>query len=134
MVWQFPELLGGKKILQHFFKYILFFTELDQRGNSREAPGLTQRHPTNLAGVSGQKTKFICRKYTFFTGEKHLPVPLQAVSKEQSDQDPVGRPMMHRSAISHATGEAVYCDDIPRTEGELFLVLVTSTRAHARIT
>nr|AND62518.1 aldehyde oxidase 1 [Oryzias sinensis] len=58
----------------------------------------------------------------------------QAVSKEQSDQDPVGRPMMHRSAISHATGEAVYCDDIPRTEGELFLVLVTSTRAHARIT
>nr|XP_020447838.1 aldehyde oxidase [Monopterus albus] len=56
------------------------------------------------------------------------------VSKDQSKQDPVGRPIMHRSAISQATGEAVYCDDIPRTEGELFLALVTSSRAHAKIT
>lgn len=58
----------------------------------------------------------------------------QHVSKEQSDQDAVGRPMMHRSAISQATGEAVYCDDIPQTDGELFLALVTSSRAHAKIT
>lgn len=41
---------------------------------------------------------------------------------------------MHRSAISHATGEAVYCDDVPKVDGELFLVLVTSSRAHAKIT
>lgn len=58
----------------------------------------------------------------------------QHVSKEQSDQDPVGRPIMHRSALGHATGEAVYCDDIPATDGELFLALVTSSRAHAKIT
>ncbi|TKS66399.1 Aldehyde oxidase 1 [Collichthys lucidus] len=57
----------------------------------------------------------------------------QHVSKNQSNQDPVGRPIMHRSAISQATGEAVYCDDIPRTDGELFLALVTSSRAHAKI-
>uniref|UniRef100_A0A4W6EPK5 Aldehyde oxidase 1 n=1 Tax=Lates calcarifer TaxID=8187 RepID=A0A4W6EPK5_LATCA len=56
------------------------------------------------------------------------------VSKGQSNQDPVGRPIMHRSAISQATGEAVYCDDIPKTDGELFLALVTSSRAHAKIT
>lgn len=49
-------------------------------------------------------------------------------------QDPVGRPTMHLSAISQATGEAVYCDDIPRMDGELFLALVTSSRAHAEIT
>ncbi|XP_069019866.1 aldehyde oxidase 6 [Embiotoca jacksoni] len=75
--------------------------------------------------------------------EKVLPLPreiqpglqeFQPVSKTQSDQDPVGRPIMHRSAISQATGEAVYCDDIPRTDDELFLVLVTSSRAHAKIT
>uniref|UniRef100_A0AAQ4RDC3 Aldehyde oxidase 6 n=1 Tax=Gasterosteus aculeatus aculeatus TaxID=481459 RepID=A0AAQ4RDC3_GASAC len=59
---------------------------------------------------------------------------LQHVPKDQSDQDPVGRPIMHRSALSHATGEAVYCDDLPATEGELFLALVTSSRAHAKIT
>ncbi|KAM6893047.1 aldehyde oxidase 6 [Lycodopsis pacificus] len=58
----------------------------------------------------------------------------QHVSKDQSDQDPVGRPIMHRSALGHATGEAVYCDDIPATDGELFLALVTSSRAHASIT
>nr|XP_046238450.1 aldehyde oxidase 6 isoform X2 [Scatophagus argus] len=58
----------------------------------------------------------------------------QHVSKDQSEQDPVGRPIMHRSAISQATGEAVYCDDIPKMDGELFLVLVTSSRAHAKIT
>uniref|UniRef100_A0A4W6ESX0 Xanthine dehydrogenase/oxidase n=1 Tax=Lates calcarifer TaxID=8187 RepID=A0A4W6ESX0_LATCA len=58
----------------------------------------------------------------------------QHVSKGQSNQDPVGRPIMHRSAISQATGEAVYCDDIPKTDGELFLALVTSSRAHAKIT
>ncbi|KAF7207211.1 transcript variant X3, partial [Nothobranchius furzeri] len=75
--------------------------------------------------------------------ETFLPLPsdlqpslqeFQHVSKDQSNQDAVGRPMMHRSAISHATGEAVYCDDIPKTDGELFLVLVTSSRAHAEIT
>lgn len=60
--------------------------------------------------------------------------PPQHVSEDQSEQDPVGRPIMHRSAVSQATGEAVYCDDLPRTDGELFMVLVTSSRAHAKIT
>lgn len=60
--------------------------------------------------------------------------PPQPVSEEQEEQDPVGRPIMHRSALSQATGEAVYCDDLPATDGELFMVLVTSSRAHARIT
>ena len=58
---------------------------------------------------------------------------LQAVAGGQEGQDLVGRPIMHRSAISQATGEAVYCDDMPKRDGELFLVLVTSTRAHAKI-
>lgn len=58
----------------------------------------------------------------------------QHVSKDQSAHDPVGRPIMHRSAISQATGEAVYCDDIPKTDGELFMTVVTSARAHAKIT
>ncbi|XP_066544615.1 aldehyde oxidase 6 isoform X2 [Amia ocellicauda] len=57
----------------------------------------------------------------------------QEVAQGQPGQDPVGRPTMHRSAISQATGEAVYCDDIPRTEGELFMVMVTSTRPYAKL-
>ncbi|XP_068165202.1 aldehyde oxidase 6 [Antennarius striatus] len=65
---------------------------------------------------------------------QHSLQEFQHVSKNQSDWDSVGRPIMHRSAISQATGEAVYCDDMPRTDGELFLVPVTSSRAHAKIT
>uniref|UniRef100_A0AAR2JFA5 xanthine dehydrogenase n=1 Tax=Pygocentrus nattereri TaxID=42514 RepID=A0AAR2JFA5_PYGNA len=56
------------------------------------------------------------------------------VPSGQSEQDPVGRAVQHQAALSHATGEAVYCDDFPRTQGELFLSVVTSARAHARIT
>uniref|UniRef100_A0AAR2IZF2 FAD-binding PCMH-type domain-containing protein n=1 Tax=Pygocentrus nattereri TaxID=42514 RepID=A0AAR2IZF2_PYGNA len=58
----------------------------------------------------------------------------QDVPSGQSEQDPVGRAVQHQAALSHATGEAVYCDDFPRTQGELFLSVVTSARAHARIT
>uniref|UniRef100_A0A8D3DLR3 xanthine dehydrogenase n=1 Tax=Scophthalmus maximus TaxID=52904 RepID=A0A8D3DLR3_SCOMX len=62
------------------------------------------------------------------------PAFTQRDPTQPSDLDPVGRPIMHRSAISQATGEAVYCDDVPRTDGELSLALVTSSRAHAKIT
>ncbi|KAE8580256.1 hypothetical protein XENTR_v10024375 [Xenopus tropicalis] len=57
----------------------------------------------------------------------------QDVSSRQSVQDPIGRPIMHYSGIKHATGEAVYCDDMPCVDGELFLYFVTSTKAHAKI-
>ncbi|KAM9328515.1 xanthine dehydrogenase/oxidase-like [Pholidichthys leucotaenia] len=57
----------------------------------------------------------------------------QEVPEDQSKDDMVGRPMMHLSAMKHATGEAVYCDDIPLYENELYLAFITSTKAHARI-
>lgn len=41
--------------------------------------------------------------------------------------------MVHSSAVKQATGEAIYCDDIPRVDGELYLGIVTSSRAHAKI-
>ncbi|KAM7316176.1 hypothetical protein ACRRTK_024856 [Alexandromys fortis] len=56
-----------------------------------------------------------------------------SVDPRQPLQDPVGRPIMHLSGLKHATGEATFCDDIPRVDEELFMALVTSTRAHARI-
>ncbi|XP_073318733.1 xanthine dehydrogenase/oxidase isoform X2 [Pagrus major] len=57
----------------------------------------------------------------------------QAVPEGRSQDDAVGRPMMHLSALKQATGEAVYCDDVPLYENELYLVLVTSSKAHAKI-
>ncbi|KAM8905353.1 xanthine dehydrogenase/oxidase isoform 2-T2 [Spinachia spinachia] len=57
----------------------------------------------------------------------------QAMAEGQGQNDMVGRPMMHLSALKHATGEAVYCDDMPLYENELYLALVTSSKAHANI-
>ncbi|XP_059046413.1 xanthine dehydrogenase-like [Achroia grisella] len=47
--------------------------------------------------------------------------------------DSVGKPIPHVSAMKHVAGEAIYCDDIPHTEGELYLTLILSTESHARI-
>lgn len=58
---------------------------------------------------------------------------IQAVPEGRSQEDMVGRPMMHLSALKQATGEAVYCDDVPLYENELYLALVTSSKAHANI-
>ncbi|XP_048342384.1 aldehyde oxidase 3-like [Sphaerodactylus townsendi] len=57
----------------------------------------------------------------------------QDVDPQQPPQDPVGRPVMHQSGIKHATGEAVYTDDIGPIDGQLYMAAVTSTRAHAKI-
>nr|XP_019933852.1 PREDICTED: xanthine dehydrogenase/oxidase-like [Paralichthys olivaceus] len=57
----------------------------------------------------------------------------QAVPEGQSQDNVVGRPVMHLSAMKQATGEAVYCDDVPLYENELYLSLITSSKAHARI-
>ncbi|KAM6178134.1 aldehyde oxidase 2 [Rhynchocyon petersi] len=57
----------------------------------------------------------------------------QSVASHQPLQDPVGRPVMHLSGLKHATGEAIFCDDIPEVDEELVMALVTSTRAHAKI-
>ncbi|XP_014214853.1 xanthine dehydrogenase-like [Copidosoma floridanum] len=58
----------------------------------------------------------------------------QVVSKNQPGIDLIGRPLVHTSAFKQATGEAIYCDDIPRITSELYLAFVLSTRARARIT
>ncbi|XP_030847335.1 xanthine dehydrogenase/oxidase isoform X1 [Strongylocentrotus purpuratus] len=52
---------------------------------------------------------------------------------DQPDADPLGRPIVHRAALQQCSGEAVFCDDIPVQEGELYMALVVSSRAHAKI-
>ncbi|XP_048480655.1 xanthine dehydrogenase [Plutella xylostella] len=52
---------------------------------------------------------------------------------QRKPTDAVGMPIPHASAFKQATGEAVYCDDIPQVQGELFLTLVLSEKAYAKI-
>ncbi|CAG9760635.1 unnamed protein product [Ceutorhynchus assimilis] len=55
------------------------------------------------------------------------------VPETQEKHDALARPMVHASAFKQASGEAIYCDDIPRFDRELCLAFVTSIRAHAKI-
>ncbi|XP_041988686.1 xanthine dehydrogenase [Aricia agestis] len=57
----------------------------------------------------------------------------ELVGDRQVKSDAVGRPITHFSAMKQVTGEAIYCDDIPTAEGELYLAFVLSSKAHARI-
>ena len=65
--------------------------------------------------------------------EIHSPTTTQLNSKTEQNYDPVGKPIKHKAADQQATGEAVYVDDIPYVEGELYLGLVLSAKAHANI-
>lgn len=58
----------------------------------------------------------------------------ERVPDTQAPGDPVGKPFVHVSALNQATGEAVYGDDIPKFENELYLALVLSKKAHANLT
>ncbi|XP_027209904.2 xanthine dehydrogenase/oxidase isoform X1 [Penaeus vannamei] len=57
----------------------------------------------------------------------------QTVSPGQDRFDPIGRPMTHAAAFKQAAGEAVYVDDMPHFQNELYAAVVLSTKAHARI-
>lgn len=57
----------------------------------------------------------------------------ELIGDKQIPSDAVGRPVTHRSAYKQATGEAIYCDDMPAVEGELYLAFVLSTKAHAKL-
>lgn len=57
----------------------------------------------------------------------------EEMPESQPKADLVGRPTMVVAAYKQSTGEAQFCDDIPKFENELAIALVLSTRAHAKI-
>ncbi|XP_055712737.1 xanthine dehydrogenase [Phlebotomus papatasi] len=58
----------------------------------------------------------------------------EKIPDKQEPWNPIRRPHVHASAFKQATGEAVYCDDMPRYENELYLAFVLSSKSHAKIT
>ncbi|KAJ0009400.1 hypothetical protein NQD34_001102 [Periophthalmus magnuspinnatus] len=110
---------GGKHeyrktlVLSFFYKFYMYVTE-EMRKRVR--------------------TTVSCSSYPYiFILTIYLISYPQLVSHSQPSTDPVGRPSMHCSGVEQATGEAKYYDDLPPVHGELFVHMVTSSRAHARI-
>nr|XP_033800981.1 aldehyde oxidase 1-like isoform X2 [Geotrypetes seraphini] len=87
----------------------------------------------NLPSVHEMPANYISAIEDFPTNAHRSLQIYQDVDPKQPFQDPVGRPTVHVSAIKQATGEAVYCDDMPAVDCELFLFFVTSTQAYAKI-
>ncbi|XP_075392187.1 xanthine dehydrogenase/oxidase [Tenrec ecaudatus] len=107
--------------LSFFFKFYL--TVLQKLGKKDLGDKCSQLDPTFASAT------------LLFQKDPPANVQLfQEVPKGQSMEDMVGRPLPHLAATMQASGEAVYCDDIPHYENELSLRLVTSTKAHAKIT
>uniref|UniRef100_A0AAG5CVM4 Xanthine dehydrogenase n=1 Tax=Anopheles atroparvus TaxID=41427 RepID=A0AAG5CVM4_ANOAO len=106
--------------LSLFFKaYLAIAQVLDTQ------PGIQGRTPIGAREKSGAET--------FHT---LVPKSAQLFEKVASDHpvtDPIRRPQVHASAYKQVTGEAIYCDDIPRFSNELYLAFVYSTKAHAKI-
>ncbi|XP_029794416.1 xanthine dehydrogenase/oxidase-like [Suricata suricatta] len=106
--------------LSFFFKFYL--TVLQKLGKENSEDQCGKLDPTHASAT------------LLFQKDPPANVQLfQEVPKGQSEEDMVGRSLPHLAAAMQASGEAVYCDDIPRYENELSLRLVTSTRAHAKI-
>ncbi|NWY50174.1 AOXB oxidase, partial [Chionis minor] len=120
-----PSALGGKVEYRRTLLVSFLF-----RFYLEVLHGLHQMYPFRYAELSREKISAL--------GMLQSSVPqgvqiYQDVDPGQSPQDPVGRPIMHQSGIKHATGEAVYIDDIRPADGELSLAVVTSIKAHAKI-
>uniref|UniRef100_A0A8D2KYG3 FAD-binding PCMH-type domain-containing protein n=1 Tax=Varanus komodoensis TaxID=61221 RepID=A0A8D2KYG3_VARKO len=110
-----------KQTLMICFIYKFYLQTLQQ---------LHQMYPSSYLPIP---LKYMRSLEEFHTKLPHGSQKYQDVAPEQLPHDTVGYPIMHHAGIKHATGEAVYCDDIHPLEKEFFLTLVTSSRAHAQI-
>ncbi|NP_001274196.1 aldehyde oxidase 1 [Equus caballus] len=106
-------------VISFFFKFYLKVSQILKTMDPVRYPGLADKYESALEDLHS-RNHWGTSKY-------------QDVDPKQLPQDPIGRPIMHLSGIKHTTGEAIYCDDMPVLDGELFLAFVTSSRAHAEI-
>lgn len=106
-------------IISFLFKFYLEVSQILKRMDPVHYPSLADKYESAVEDLHSR------HHWSTFKHQNGEPKKLS--------QDPIGRPIMHLSGIKHATGEAIYCDDMPAVHGELFLAFVTSSRAHAKI-
>lgn len=102
--------------LSLFFRFYLYVLQL------RKSHGVKEIKDTDLSGVE-EIPIYPPNSSQYFEIRKDQVIA----------SDAVGKPITHTSALKQATGEAIYCDDIPLVAGELYLKLVYSTETHAEI-
>ncbi|KAB1279006.1 Aldehyde oxidase 1 [Camelus dromedarius] len=110
-------------IISFLFKFYLEVSQILKRMDPVHYPSLADTYESALEDLHSRHHLSTLKYEAGLTNGDLLQLP----------QDPIGHPIMHLSGIKHATGEAIYCDDMPAVDQELFLAFVTSSRAHAKI-
>ncbi|NP_001289031.1 aldehyde oxidase 1 [Papio anubis] len=106
-------------IVSFLFKFYLEVSQILKKMDPVHYPSLADKYESALEDLH---SKHHCSTLKY-----------QHMGPKQHPEDPIGHPIMHLSGVKHATGEAIYCDDMPPVDQELFLTFVTSSRAHAKI-
>nr|QEO19121.1 rosy [Rhagovelia antilleana] len=118
-----PGAPGGMISFRRSLTLSMFFKFFLEVGQSMQESGLNIDIPNNYkSGKDG-----------FHTLAPKSSQYFAKVPNSQEKHDSVGRTEIHQSAYKQATGEALYLDDIPKQEGELYLSLIVSTRPYAKI-
>lgn len=119
-----PSAPGGNIVYRRSLTLSLFFKGFLHISQELERV-IADRKPLSAEERSGS--------HLFHTLEPKSAQFYEKVPDSQAGHDPVGRPNVHMSAYKQTTGEAIYIDDMPKWTNELYLALVLSTRAHAKI-
>lgn len=119
-----PSAPGGMILYRRSLTLSLFFKAFLEIGQSLERYVLNRRAIPEREKSGAQLFHTLTPKSNQIF--QKLPGP-----NEQAHA--MGQPKVHTSAFKQATGEAVYIDDVPKYENELYLALVLSTRAHAKL-
>ncbi|XP_058168635.1 xanthine dehydrogenase-like [Anopheles ziemanni] len=121
-----PSAPGGMILYRRSLTLSLFFKAYLAIAQVLDAqPDIKGRKPIESREKSGSET--------FHTLVPKSAQLFEKVASGQAVTDPIRRPQVHASAYKQVTGEAIYCDDIPRFSNELYLAFVYSTKAHAKI-
>lgn len=119
-----PSAPGGMILYRRSLTLSLFFKAFLQISSFLEKCGYTQcaipdneKSGAHLFHTLMPKSNQVFQKYPGRNAQVHA----------------LKQPRVHTSALKQASGEAVYLNDIPKIENELYLALVLSTKAHATI-
>uniref|UniRef100_A0A182PWW4 xanthine dehydrogenase n=1 Tax=Anopheles epiroticus TaxID=199890 RepID=A0A182PWW4_9DIPT len=116
---------GGMIVYRRSLTLSLFFKAYLAIAQALDQQSIPHRTPIGEREKSGANT--------FHTLVPKSTQLFEKVSGDQPATDPIRRPQVHASAYKQVTGEAIYCDDIPKFANELYLAFVYSTKAHAKI-
>lgn len=119
-----PSAPGGMILYRRSLTLSLFFKAYLHISQELESI-VPDKKPITIEEKSGS--------HTFHTLVPKSTQFFEKVPENQLNTDPIGRPIVHLSAFKQTTGEAIYCDDMPKWENELYLALVLSTKAHAKL-